>query len=141
MVDRLTPERRSHLMAQVRSRNTTPELAVRRLAYSLGYRFRLHRRDLPGCPDLVFPSRNAVVFVHGCFWHRHKGCSKSSMPSTHVEFWTAKFSQTIQRDKRVSEQLERQGWRVLVIWQCEIRDRETLTRRLQSFLDQAVARA
>ncbi|ACL61787.1 very short patch repair endonuclease [Methylobacterium nodulans] len=134
MVDRLTPEARSRLMAAVKGKNTTPELKVRKLAHSLGFRFRLHRRDLPGMPDLVFPTRRKVVFVHGCFWHRHPGCRKASTPSSHGDFWQAKFSRNVDRDARNERQLRDAGWDVLVIWECETRDAAAVAERLTAFL-------
>jgi DNA mismatch endonuclease (patch repair protein) len=136
MVDRLTAERRSYLMSRVHSRDTTPERIVRNLAHRLGYRFRLHRRDLPGCPDLVFPFRRAIIFVHGCFWHHHEGCRKASIPGTRTDFWLHKFARNVERDAVAQSELERRGWRVLTVWQCETRDNEELRARLIRFLDQ-----
>jgi DNA mismatch endonuclease (patch repair protein) len=124
LVDRLTPQRRSWLMSRVRGKNTTPELRVRRLAHSLGLRFRLHRRDLPGCPDIVLPRRRVALFVHGCFWHRHPGCPKNSPPSS--PFWANKFASNVVRDARVAAQLKTLGWIVVVIWECETRDSKKL---------------
>lgn len=135
MMDRLTAERRSRLMSRIRSRDTTPERLVRSLAHRLGYRFRLHRRDLPGSPDVVFPSRRAIVFVHGCFWHRHKGCWKSTVPGTRKKFWLQKFARNVERDAVAHEALERAGWRVLTVWECETRDVDALSSRLIAFLD------
>ncbi len=134
MTDRLTPERRSWLMSRVRSRDTIPERLVRSLVHRLGYRFRLHRRDLPGTPDLVFPSRRAIIFVHGCFWHRHRGCRKATVPSTRKEFWLQKFARNVNRDATVREALERAGWRVLIVWECELRDIDALEARVLAFL-------
>lgn len=134
MADRLSPEARSRLMAAVKGRNTGPEMIVRRLAHSLGYRFRLHRRDLPGSPDLVFPGRRKIVFVHGCFWHRHQGCRQASTPSSRVEFWKDKFRRNVERDTAVERALRAAGWDVLIIWQCETRDRTKLAELLSSFL-------
>lgn len=121
-------------MAAVKGRNTGPEMIVRRLAHSLGYRFRLHRRDLPGSPDLVFPGRRKIVFVHGCFWHRHQGCRQASTPSSRVEFWKDKFRRNVERDTAVERALRAAGWDVLIIWQCETRDRTKLAELLSSFL-------
>ncbi|MGQ9366509.1 very short patch repair endonuclease [Azospirillum sp. ST 5-10] len=134
MVDRLEPGKRSWNMSRVRSAHTRPELAVRRLLHGLGYRFRLHVRGLPGKPDLVFPGRKAVIFVHGCFWHRHAGCARASMPSTRPEFWREKFETNRRRDMLVMTSLRGEGWRVHVVWECEIKDRLTLLERLQAFL-------
>lgn len=140
MTDRLTPERRSWLMSRVHSRDTIPERVVRSLVHRLGYRFRLHRRDLPGTPDLVFPSRRAIIFVHGCFWHRHQGCRKATVPSTRKEFWLQKFARTVNRDATVREALERAGWRVLIVWQCELRDIDALGPRVLVFLGRTEVR-
>lgn len=106
-------------MGRVRGKDTRPEMIVRRLAHAMGMRFRLHRADLPGKPDLVFPKYRAVVFVHGCFWHRHPGCRKASTPKSNTEFWQEKFERNVERDKRNSVELEKAGWRVVVIWECE----------------------
>jgi DNA mismatch endonuclease, patch repair protein len=111
-------------MSRVRGKNTTPELRVRRVAHGLGLRFRLHRRDLPGCPDIVLPRRGIAIFVHGCFWHRHPGCQKASPPSS--SFWAAKFASNAARDARVIAQLRGLGWRVVVLWECETKDAKKL---------------
>jgi DNA mismatch endonuclease, patch repair protein len=131
LVDRLTPERRSWLMSRVGSRNTTPEMRVRSVAHALGLRFRLHRKDLPGTPDLVFPKRRIAVFVHGCFWHRHPGCSKSSNPGTRQEYWSEKFKVNVARDRRVKDQLTSAGWKVIVVWECEAKNAESLKQILR----------
>ena len=117
---------RSALMARVRGKDTTPELAVRRAAHKLGYRFRLHRRDLPGTPDMVLPRLRLAVFIHGCFWHRHQGCKRCTSPKTRVEFWDAKFAANQQRDRRNEHLLRELGWRVEVVWECETSAREIL---------------
>jgi len=119
-------------MSRVRGKGTKPEMAVRRLAHALGMRFRLHRADLPGRPDLVFPRYRTAVFVHGCFWHRHGGCKKSTSPKTKVEYWEAKFRTNVERDARNASELERMGWRVLTVWECETRDLELLKEKLDS---------
>ena len=121
-------------MARVGAKDTKPEMIVRRMAHALGYRFRLHRKDLPGRPDLVFPSRRMVIFVHGCFWHRHPGCRLASMPKTRSSFWRAKFDANIHRDSIAIEMLRRAGWKVLVVWECETRDRSILAANMLSFL-------
>ena len=128
-------------MSGVRTKHTGPELKVRSVAHRAGYRFSLHRKDLPGKPDIVFPRFKSVVFVHGCFWHQHKGCSKSTSPATRKEFWTAKLSRNVSRDAENREKLRRAGWRVLVIWECEIRDRDVLAEKLERFLDKSAARS
>lgn len=120
MVDKLDPEKRSALMRAVHSENTTPEITVRRAAHRLGLRFRLHDKRLVGKPDLVFPRWRTVVFVNGCFWHRHQGCSKSTTPKTNIEFWLNKFSKNICRDECNRKILIETGWKVLVIWQCQV---------------------
>lgn len=130
LVDRLTPERRSWLMSRVGGRNTAPEWRVRRAAHALGLRFRLHRRDLPGTPDLVFPRWRKVIFVHGCFWHRHVGCSKASTPKTRSSYWEEKFRQNVRRDKRNAASLRKAGWSVLIIWECETKHPENLRAKL-----------
>lgn len=134
MTDHLTRAQRSANMSAVRGRNTQPELVVRRLAHSLGYRFRLHRRDLPGCPDLVFPARHKVIFVHGCFWHQHEGCKRASLPQTRSAFWRKKLRGNIARDAEAVAHLNGQGWGVLTVWECQIKDLKVLRKRLRSFL-------
>lgn len=134
MSDHLDEVTRSALMARIRGKDTKPEMIVRRLAHGLGYRYGLHRKGLPGSPDLVFPSRRKVVFVHGCFWHRHPGCRKASTPGTRREFWEAKFERNVERDIRKEIQLMAAGWEVLVIWECETRDVERLAATLRNFL-------
>lgn len=135
MTDTMSPEKRSRRMALVRSADTKPEMVVRRLAHRMGYRYRLHCRDLAGTPDLVFRSRRAVVFVHGCFWHRHHGCPLARIPKSRVEFWTAKLEGNRERDARKIAALEEAGWRVLVVWECETKDKELLGERLRQFLE------
>lgn len=125
---------RSALMSRVRGKNTKPELVVRREVHALGYRFRLHRSDLPGTPDLVFPRLHKVVFVHGCFWHRHEGCSRTTTPTTRAPYWQEKFEQNVQRDRQNVTMLEALGWKVLVIWECETFDRSRLAESVSSFL-------
>lgn len=129
MVDHLSPEARSANMARVRGKNTSPELTVRKIAHRAGFRFRLYRRDLPGTPDLVLPRHRLVVFVHGCFWHRHQGCHRATMPKSKTEFWSNKFDTTIARDRRQIDELERLDWRILTIWECEVK-REGYVERL-----------
>lgn len=121
MVDHLNPKQRSANMARIRSKNTALELVVRQALHRMGLRFRLHRKDLPGSPDIVFPKFRAVVFVHGCFWHRHKGCRLASEPSTRSEFWAKKFAANVSRDEQTMLRLAAQGWRVGVIWQCAVK--------------------
>lgn len=131
-----TDPRRSALTARIGGKDTTPELAVRRLLHRLGYRFRLHAKDLPGRPDIVFRGRRKAVFIHGCFWHRHEGCPRATTPKTRRDFWDAKFAANVERDARKEAQLVAAGWSVLVVWECETRDLETLQPRLIEFLGQ-----
>ena len=130
MVDHVEPVRRSAIMASIRWKDTTPELIVRRTIHALGYRFRLHPRDLPGKPDIVLVRHRLAILVHGCYWHRHSGCSKASMPKTCQAYWREKFAANLKRDERVDAALRAMGWRVEVVWQCETRDRERLRVRL-----------
>ncbi len=116
----------------MRGKDTTPEMRVRRAAHALGLRFRLHRKDLPGRPDLVFPKFRVAMFVHGCFWHRHQGCAKASTPKTRVNFWQAKFDANVMRDARVSADLKGLGWQVLTIWECESKDPKKLATILET---------
>lgn len=132
--DVFTPAKRSAIMAVVRNKDTGPELQVRRLLHGLGYRYRLHRRDLPGRPDIVLPKYHKVIFVHGCFWHRHADCPRSRLPKTRRDWWRAKLEKNAQRDETVVATLKCRGWGALVIWQCEISDQEELERKLTEFL-------
>lgn len=134
-MDTVSAARRSEIMSRVRSVNTGPELAVRRLAHGLGYRFRLHRRDLPGRPDLVFSGRQKVIFVHGCFWPRHEGCALARMPKSRVEFWRGKLEGNARRDGRNERALRRVGWGVMTIWECQTRDLARLATRIGRFLN------
>lgn len=113
-------------MSRVRGKNTAPELVVRKTAHSLGLRFRLHKKELPGRPDLVFPKHQTVVFVHGCFWHRHPGCRKASLPKSNVRFWRDKFDRNVARDARNQQDLKAAGWRVITIWECETKSGDAL---------------
>jgi len=133
-VDTLTTAERSERMSRIRSANTKPELTVRRSLHRLGYRYRLHRRDLPGIPDLVFPSRKKVIFVHGCFWHAHKNCSVANLPKSRRSYWRAKFAGNKTRDSLNATLLTRFGWSVVTVWECETKDVELLTRRLRKHL-------
>ena len=130
MTDIVDSERRSENMSKIKGRDTAPELAVRRIAHDLGFRFRLHRKDIPGCPDLVFPKYRLAVFVHGCFWHRHDGCQYTYMPKSRTAFWTKKFWQNVARDYRNEKALQELGWQVLVIWECETWNKERVKQRL-----------
>ena len=130
MIDIVDSKRRSEMMAGIKGRDTLPELTVRRTAHRLGLRFRLYRKDLPGCPDLVFPRHRLAVFVHGCFWHRHDGCHYAYLPKSHIGFWREKFAGNVERDGRSENALRELGWRVLVIWECETRDERTIRKQL-----------
>lgn len=134
-MDRIPPEKRRALMSKIKGGNTAPEMIVRRLVFSMGYRYRLHRKDLPGRPDLVFRSRKSVVFVHGCFWHQHKGCKKATIPKTRTEFWSKKLNRNAERDVEVRKALTKLGWRVLTIWECETKEPNNLTVKIREFLD------
>ncbi len=134
MPDVFTKAKRAEVMSRIKSRDTQPERAVRSMLHRLGYRFRLHRIDLPGKPDLVLSRYRTVVFVHGCFWHRHKGCRFSYTPKTRVDFWQNKFASNVVRDQRVRSQLVKLGWRVITVWECELRSAERLSGRLDGKL-------
>jgi DNA mismatch endonuclease (patch repair protein) len=134
MVDTLTAAERSARMALVRSRDTKPEMIVRRLIHSLGFRYRLHVRVLPGAPDLVFPRLRKVIFVHGCFWHRHSGCSLCRLPKSRLEFWQPKLEGNRLRDSRQRRELKKLGWRSLVIWECQVARIAILERKVKRFL-------
>lgn len=133
MADTLTPERRSALMASVRPRDTKPELIVRRMLYAQGWRYRLHRKELPGTPDLVFAGRRAVIFINGCFWHGHS-CRLGRLPKSRPEFWGPKLASNRLRDARKIAQLVESGWRVMTVWQCSLADRPTLLGDIETFL-------
>jgi DNA mismatch endonuclease (patch repair protein) len=121
MVDTLTPERRSANMSRIRSRDTKPELIVRRILHSAGFRFRLNVRTLPGSPDIVLPKYKIAIFVHGCFWHRHPGCKFAYSPKSRVDFWQKKFDENVARDEHKKRALEELGWHVVEVWECETR--------------------
>lgn len=129
-MDRLTKERRSWNMSRIRSRDTEPERIVRSILHRLGYRFRLHRRDLPGNPDIVLPRHRTVIFVHGCFWHRHSRCKFAYTPKSRTAFWRKKFADNITRDKRAMRGLRKDKWRVRIIWECQVHNREWLAAHL-----------
>jgi DNA mismatch endonuclease (patch repair protein) len=121
-------------MARIRGKDTKPEMIVRRALHRLGYRYRLHRMDLPGRPDIVFPARKVVLFVHGCFWHAHAGCKIANMPKSRREYWNAKFARNKDRDEHNATLLTQAGWRVMTVWECETKDMLSLERRLTSGL-------
>ena len=134
MPDSFPAEVRSRIMASVRQKGTRPEMTVRRTLHRLGYRYRLHSRDLPGRPDLVFSSRRKVLFVNGCFWHWHAGCSRARVPSSNPDFWLAKLQRNRQRDAESIADLRDLGWESLTVWECELRDMESTMARVVSFL-------
>ena len=121
MTDIVSPEKRSEMMSGIRSRDTKPERTVRSWLHRNGYRFRINKKDLPGTPDIVLPKYRTVIFVHGCFWHRHKGCKLAYTPKSNVEKWTDKFSKNVERDKTKLNECQQAGWKVVVIWECESR--------------------
>lgn len=134
-MDTLSPSQRSEIMARVRSKNSKPELLVRRLVFALGYRYRLHAKDLPGNPDIVFRTSQKAIFVHGCFWHRHTNCNLARLPKSRLGFWVPKLEGNRTRDKRNSRALSRKGWKVLTIWECQVKRRERLLSRITRFLN------
>jgi DNA mismatch endonuclease (patch repair protein) len=134
MADVFTKGKRSWIMGRVKGRDTKPEMLVRSLIHRMGFRFRVHRRDLPGNPDIVLPRHHKVIFVHGCFWHGHPGCLRSKRPTTNQPFWDRKLDGNLQRDKRFQEELFSMGWKVLVIWQCETKVPDNLMKKLERFL-------
>ena len=135
-MDTLTPAERSTRMSLVRSKNTKPELCVRRLVHGMGFRYRLHDSSLPGKPDLVFPGKGKIIFVHGCFWHRHGGrCKFTRWPKSKLDFWKPKLEGNHRRDRIVGRALRRLGWRVLVLWECQLKNAEVVAERVSKFLE------
>jgi DNA mismatch endonuclease (patch repair protein) len=133
-MDRISPAHRSWNMSRIRSANTAPELLVRSLLHRLGYRFRTHAKKLPGRPDIVLKKHRAVILVHGCYWHRHVGCELAYTPKSRLNFWMSKFKQNVERDKRTQRALRRDGWRVIVVWECETACYDKLRKRLVRML-------
>jgi DNA mismatch endonuclease (patch repair protein) len=134
LADTLSPKERSERMSRIRGKGSNPEMRLRRLVHGLGFRYRLHVKELPGKPDLVFPARRAVIFMHGCFWHRHEGCRLARLPKSKLDFWMAKLEANRQRDLIHQRQLLDLGWRVLVIWECELSDIEHVSQIIKKFL-------
>ena len=132
-MDRISGEHRSWNMSRIKSGNTKPEIIVRSLLHKLGYRFRLHRKDLPGKPDIVLPRYKSVIFVHGCFWHRHKGCKNATSPKTKIIFWREKFKANVERDRKVQKELNSMGWSIQIIWECETSDIGSVTKIIGDF--------
>lgn len=137
MTDTFTVEKRSSLMRAIKSKDTKPEMVVRSLVHRLGYRFRLHRRALPGCPDLVFVRQHKVIFVHGCFWHGHAACKGGHLPKSNGAYWSTKIEKNRARDKRAARKLRADGWGVMTIWECQTIRSESLVERISRYLDAA----
>jgi DNA mismatch endonuclease (patch repair protein) len=133
-MDKLTAERRSANMSRIRSKDTAPELLLRQLLHRCGYRFRLHRKGLPGKPDLAFPARRKVIFVHGCFWHQHPGCREGRVPGSRQDYWEPKLKRNLERDAAARAALKEQGWQALVLWECELKDAAGTVARARKFL-------
>lgn len=134
-MDNLSRAERSEIMARVRSTDTRPEMLVRKLVYALGYRYRLHARELPGRPDIVFRKRAKVIFIHGCFWHRHTGCALARLPKSRLDFWLPKLEGNKTRDDRNRRELQRMGWKVLTVWECQLNRPARMADRIRRFLD------
>lgn len=143
MADIVTPEKRSEIMARILGKNTEPELIVRKLVHRMGYRYRVHRNDLPGTPDIVFSGRKKAIFVHGCFWHQHKDshCTRTHTPTSNVEYWQPKLERNRNRDVIQQSQLSEMGWDILVVWECEVQNENDLPIRIENFLGRVAANA
>jgi DNA mismatch endonuclease (patch repair protein) len=137
MTDVFTPEKRSKIMSRIRGKDTNPEKKVRSVLHRMGYRFRLHRKDLPGNPDIILPKFKKAIFVHGCFWHQHPGCKRAALPSSNREFWKNKLQGNRERDLKKIDSLKKDGWDVLIIWQCEIKSEDNLAHKLKDFISVA----
>lgn len=133
-MDKVSQEERSRIMSHVRSKDTKPEKQVRSLLHQLGFRFRLQRRDLPGTPDIVLPKYKTVLFVHGCFWHRHPGCKHATSPKSNMDYWQKKFERNQRRDIAVQKELAALGWKTIVVWECELKDAAKLAQELPSMI-------
>lgn len=136
MADNVSPEKRSRIMSRVRSKNTKPEETVRKYLFAHGYRYRKNDCRYPGKPDIVLPKYHTIIFVHGCFWHRHPGCSRATTPQTNQEFWIDKFKSNVARDQKVQQQLAEKGWHVIVVWECELSTKEKRNARLEKLLEE-----
>lgn len=134
MTDIVSRSKRKEMMSSVKQRHTKPEIAVRKILHRHGFRFRLHNKKLPGTPDIVLPKHKAVIFVHGCFWHQHEGCRKSRRPTSNVEFWNEKLDRNIVRDNQKESELKNSGWKVLTLWDCEIKNEDSLIEKVKNFL-------
>ncbi|MFI5294391.1 MAG: very short patch repair endonuclease [Thermodesulfovibrionales bacterium] len=133
-MDVFKKDKRSWIMSRIKGADTAPERLVRSLVHMMGYRFRLHRKDLPGSPDIVLPRHHKIIFVHGCFWHGHKPCKRGALPESNKEFWISKISKNKERDQRTAKQLKKMGWQVLVIWQCQTKNIEKLKGNIIDFM-------
>jgi DNA mismatch endonuclease (patch repair protein) len=133
-MDRVTSEKRSEIMRSVKGKNTEPELFVRKIVHALGYRYRLHVATLPGTTDIVFPKLKKIILINGCFWHVHPGCKKAAIPKSRSEYWAEKLLRNVERDKETSAALTALGWQQMVIWQCELKNKESVTKKIISFL-------
>lgn len=136
-MDKISKAKRRANMKKIKSKNTKPEIFVRKILYSLGYRYRIHSKELPGKPDIVFIGKKKVIFVHGCFWHQHDdpNCNKTHIPKTRIEYWEEKLKKNVDRDKKHLELLEKIGWACLVVWECQLADQNSLIKKLKNFLD------
>lgn len=139
MVDIVSPSKRSQMMSGIKGKSTKPEMRVRQVLHAAGYRFRLHRKDLPGSPDVVLPRYRLAIFVHGCFWHSHQGCKLAKMPSTRTEFWTQKLQANVRRDLAAMAALQASGWRVLVVWECFLRQTKDDSRLAQLLFESVIS--
>lgn len=135
MTDVFKPEERSRIMAKVRGKDTSLELSLRSLIHGMGFRYRLHVKELPGKPDMVFPRHRKVIFINGCFWHQHEGCPAAARPASNTDYWNKKLEKNLARDKSNIQKLEEAGWKVLTVWECEIKDRPALVARLRTFFE------
>lgn len=133
-MDKISAQQRSIVMARVRSKDTQPEIAIRKLLSSLGFHYRIHSKTLPCSPDISNKKRKKAIFIHGCFWHRHPGCKRASFPTTNVEYWEKKFARNVERDRRCLNAYREMGWTVLVIWECELRQKEQMVKKLRDYL-------
>ncbi|MFZ0934203.1 MAG: very short patch repair endonuclease [Bryobacteraceae bacterium] len=138
-MDRLSPERRSESMRRIRCKDTSPEMAVRRLVHGMGFRYRLHVQALPGRPDMVFPRLKKIIQVQGCFWHQHRGCTQAHIPKTRIQYWRPKLKKNQRRDRANEKRLRKEGWDVLTIWECEAKALGTVASRISEFLSPHIA--
>ncbi|MFA7184157.1 MAG: DNA mismatch endonuclease Vsr [Victivallales bacterium] len=133
-MDNVSSKQRSINMSRVKGKNTRPEMTIRSLLHKMGYRFRLHNKKLPGNPDIILPKYKTIIFVHGCFWHQHEGCRKATIPQTNTDFWKIKLSKNVSRDSQNNDKLISLGWKVVIIWECELKNIEPLKNRIKKIL-------